>query len=100
MSPIRRDDQQALRVFQSFRRFAQRRSIMIKRLWSEYLLRPRRTLPEACRDIAATHPERSVKDCAVCPNGQLCEWYRRIARDRRDRAMGCACETGQADAAG
>jgi hypothetical protein len=70
---------------------------MIKRLFSEYLLQPLRTLPEACRDIAAAHPERSVKDCDACAHGQLCACYRRCeGGGGRTRRIACACENDPA----
>ena len=39
---------------------------------SEYLLKPPRTLREACRDIRAAHPELIMADCDACPHGELC----------------------------
>ena len=39
---------------------------------SRYLLKPLRTLREACRDIRATYPESITWDCAACANGEFC----------------------------
>jgi hypothetical protein len=50
---------------------------------SEYLLRPPRTLREACRDIRAAHPELMTEDCDTCPHGELCAISEQIERDRR-----------------
>jgi len=52
-------------------------------LCSQYLLKPPRTLREACRDTKAAHPELMVDDCATCPNSELCAISERIERDRR-----------------
>jgi hypothetical protein len=37
-----------------------------------YLLKHLRTLREACRDIAAAHPELTAPACDLCAHGQLC----------------------------
>jgi hypothetical protein len=52
-------------------------------LCSQYLLKPPRTLREACRDTKAVHPELIVGDCATCANGELCAISEQIERDRR-----------------
>jgi hypothetical protein len=72
-----------------------RRRHMTERLCSQYLLRPRRTLPEACREITARQPEQAVKKCGACAHVRLCASYERIERDRHHqiRTMGGACET-------
>ena len=39
---------------------------------SGYLTKHLRTLREACRDIAAAHPELAAPTCDLCAHGQLC----------------------------
>jgi len=48
-----------------------------------YLLKPPRTLRQACREIRATHPEWITADCDACPHRGLCAISERIERDRR-----------------
>jgi len=50
---------------------------------SRYLLKPLRTLREACADIRAAHPELMAGDCACCPHGGLCAIYEQIERLHR-----------------
>ncbi len=40
---------------------------------SKYLLRPPRTLRQACRDTSGSQSELAVKDCGRCANRELCE---------------------------
>ena len=39
---------------------------------SQYLLKPLRTLREACREIRVAHPELPTEDCDACLHGALC----------------------------
>ena len=39
---------------------------------SQYLLRPIRTLKQACRDFAVAHPQARKEDCPTCGNRFLC----------------------------
>ena len=39
---------------------------------SPYLLRPLRTLRQACSDIAASHPELIPPDCEACAGAESC----------------------------
>ena len=39
---------------------------------SQYLLKPLRTLRQACRDTRVAHPELPSEDCDACPHGKLC----------------------------
>ena len=50
---------------------------------SEYLLKPPRTLREACRDIRAAPRELIMADCDACSHGELCAIPEQIERDRR-----------------
>jgi hypothetical protein len=43
-----------------------------KTVASGYLLKHLRTLREACRDIAAAHPELAALTCDACAHRQLC----------------------------
>src|SRR3974377_1765270 len=43
---------------------------------SPYLLRPVRTLLQACRDVAAAHPELPIRECRLCAHVSLCALYR------------------------
>jgi hypothetical protein len=43
-----------------------------KTVASGYLLKHLRTLREACRDIAAAHPELAAPTCDLCAHGRLC----------------------------
>ena len=52
---------------------------------SAYLSKPLRTLPQACREIAAAHPELPRKDCRSCANAKLCTFYDRIERSGLDQ---------------
>jgi len=48
---------------------------------SEYLLRPLRILREACRNMAAAHPELTVRDCDTCGHSKLCAIDEQIEHD-------------------
>lgn len=50
---------------------------------SRYLLKPLRTLREACAEIRSAHPELMAEGCAGCPHGRLCEIYERLERLHR-----------------
>jgi hypothetical protein len=50
---------------------------------SEYLLKPPRTLREACRDIRAAHLELIMPDCYACLHGELCAISEQIERSLR-----------------
>ena len=41
-------------------------------LCSQYLLRPLRTLRQACSDISASHPELIPPDCEACTGAEKC----------------------------
>jgi hypothetical protein len=47
---------------------------------SQYLLKPLRTLRQACRDIRVAHPELRTEDCDACPHGELCSISEQIER--------------------
>jgi hypothetical protein len=47
---------------------------------SRYLLKPLRTLREACAEIRSAHPELMAGGCAGCPHGRLCERLERLHR--------------------
>jgi hypothetical protein len=42
---------------------------------SPYLLKPLRTLREACSDIAASNPELIPPDCDACAGAERCALY-------------------------
>jgi hypothetical protein len=44
-------------------------------LCSPYLLRPLRTLRQACREISASHPELILPDCEACAGAESCMVY-------------------------
>jgi hypothetical protein len=48
-------------------------------LGSLYLIKPLRTLREACRDTSAAHPELITGDCDSCLHGKLCAISEQIA---------------------
>ena len=48
---------------------------------SQYLLKPLRTLREACREIRVAHPELPTEDCDACLHGALCAISGQIERD-------------------
>jgi hypothetical protein len=50
---------------------------------SRYLLKPSRTLREACCDISVAHPELIGWGCDWCLHRELCAISERIKRDRR-----------------
>jgi hypothetical protein len=52
-------------------------------LASEYLLKPPRTLREACRDIRAAPRELIMADCDACSHGELCAISEQIERGLR-----------------
>ncbi len=54
---------------------------------SKYLLKPPRTLREACCEHRATHPEMSTRHCDECPHGALCAISEQIETDRRGRVV-------------
>ena len=45
---------------------------------SQYLMKPPRTLREACKEVAATDPDFVAGDCEHCINDELCAIYQRI----------------------
>ena len=51
---------------------------------SQYLLRPIRTLKQACRDFAAAHPQARGKDCPTCGNYLLCAKSERTSLPQAD----------------
>jgi hypothetical protein len=56
---------------------------------SEYLMRPPRSLREACKEVAASDPE-FVADCELCVNRGLCAIYERIENGLSETvAAGC-----------
>jgi len=44
-------------------------------LCSPYLLRPLRTLRQACSDISVSHPELIPLDCEACTGAERCMVY-------------------------
>lgn len=56
---------------------------------SEYLFRLLRSLPEACRDIAATHIEPTARDCGTCAHSKLCGIYKGVARPTNKQEHKC-----------
>jgi len=42
---------------------------------SQYLLRPLRTLRQACSDISASHPELISPECEACAGAERCVVY-------------------------
>jgi len=52
---------------------------------SEYLLKPIRTLRQACRDLAAAQPVSTAIDCDSCGNRELCNISEQLERDRREK---------------
>jgi hypothetical protein len=45
---------------------------------SQYLMKPPRTLREACKEVAAIDPQFAAGDCEHCINYELCTIYQRI----------------------
>ena len=57
---------------------------------SAYLMRPPRTLREACKEIASTDPDFVAGDCEHCVNFELCTIYERIEGGLSEHAVeGC-----------
>ena len=50
---------------------------------SQYLIKPLRTLWQACRDIRGAHSELLTEDCDACPHGELCAISEQIERGLR-----------------
>ena len=49
---------------------------------SRYLLKPQRTLREACRDAQRPYPEMENLESDSCPHNDLCKIPDRIEHDR------------------
>ena len=58
---------------------------------SEYLMKPPRSLREACKEIATTNPEFVPADCEHCVNKELCGIYQQIDRDFSEKTVRRFC---------
>jgi hypothetical protein len=57
---------------------------------SQYLMKPPRTLREACKEVAAIDPDFVAGNCEHCVNCELCAIYERIEHDLSETtATGC-----------